>query len=492
MTAFRNAVGFGSETEGGRGGRILFIDNLNGSGLGSLRAAVETTGPRIIIPRVKGIIRDHNILRVNQPFMTLAMQVAQGDLVYEGMISVQTHDVVIRGFKGWGWDTDDGEGKGNRGPIAVEGTEAYNVVIDHWTAVGGIDENAAVSAGAHHVTYSWGRSYYALNNAGHPKGAHSKGLMNNNSSGGFVSFLYNLTAHDKDRNPEIKSGFTECIGHVAYNYGDKGGSKCGTNAQAHYEKCKFIEGPDTPPNQFGIGYDRIDTSLFNVYLRGNIGPGRLTDMGDEYLVTDIPAARISSVPLFEKNVQEDRPVEEVAALVIESAGALPLDSLDLAINADIANRTGTYKDRITDIPWPTLGNVPYPVDSDGDGIPDYWETQHGDDLDGYLDSFYEEESGDNEPPMVDIILPRQNVIVGKKVTIAGTSSDNINVERIELWANTNMLTVIRAPRANWSWTWNVPASQPNGECFIQAKSFDDSENMNTDMVRVVIHKFLDQ
>src|ERR1035438_4196241 len=70
------------------------VDNLNDSGPGSLRAAVEAEGPRIVVFRVGGSIALNTRLPIRHPFLTLDAQNAPGEgiLIRNHGIDVRTHD----------------------------------------------------------------------------------------------------------------------------------------------------------------------------------------------------------------------------------------------------------------------------------------------------------------------------------------------------------------------------------------------------------------
>ena len=67
LPAFAGAEGFGANTAGGRGGRVVEVTNLNDQGPGSLRAAIEAEGPRIVVFRVGGTIEVNSPLAIAQP-----------------------------------------------------------------------------------------------------------------------------------------------------------------------------------------------------------------------------------------------------------------------------------------------------------------------------------------------------------------------------------------------------------------------------------------
>ena len=77
---------------------------------------------------------------------------------------------------------------------------------------------------------------------------------------------------------------------------------------------------------------------------------------------------------------------------------------------------------------------------------------------------------DSQNPMVFITEPYQNEVVSGLVVVKGTSSDNNNVERVEVrvapnnWQNANGFQ-------NWAWAWNT-SQDLNGRYTLEARSFD--------------------
>src|SRR5438552_8348941 len=85
LKAFPTAEGFGANALGGRGGRVIEVTTLEDSGPGSLRAAMEASGPRIVVFRVSGTIALKDAIRVRTPYLTVAGQTSPGGVQIRGM-----------------------------------------------------------------------------------------------------------------------------------------------------------------------------------------------------------------------------------------------------------------------------------------------------------------------------------------------------------------------------------------------------------------------
>jgi pectate lyase len=103
LAAFPGAQGGGATSVGGRGGQVIEVTTLNDSGAGSLRACINTSGPRTCIFRIGGQIVNLSRLEVNNPYLTIAAQTAPGGGITIGganmsgeALFVNTHDVIVR------------------------------------------------------------------------------------------------------------------------------------------------------------------------------------------------------------------------------------------------------------------------------------------------------------------------------------------------------------------------------------------------------------
>src|SRR5215213_3736680 len=62
LPAFPGAEGPGAAATGGRGGKVIKVTTLAPTGAGSLQAALDATGPRIIVFAVSGVIKGNRTL----------------------------------------------------------------------------------------------------------------------------------------------------------------------------------------------------------------------------------------------------------------------------------------------------------------------------------------------------------------------------------------------------------------------------------------------
>lgn len=223
LKVFPGAEGFGTHTPAGRGGAVIKVTNLHDSGAGSLRAALEKSGPRIVVFEVGGTIRLSSDLNIQHPYITVAGQSAPppGILLRGAGIRITTHDVLVQHLRIRVGDDPVGPHPSNRDALQVLGPSSYNVVIDHISASWAIDETMSTWYAVHDITFSNNFMTESLNRSLHPKGPHSKGLLLGDHARN-ITVIGNLIAHHIDRNPQIKGDVSVIVlNNLMYNAGNR-------------------------------------------------------------------------------------------------------------------------------------------------------------------------------------------------------------------------------------------------------------------------------
>jgi len=398
--AFPGAEGAGRYTSGGRGGAVYEVPNLNDSGPGSLREAVNKSGKRTIVFRVSGAIRLLTDLKISKGDLTIAGQTAPGDgiCLRDQTTFIGANNVIIRFLRfrlGDSLKTEDD---------AIWGRERKKVIIDHCSASWSVDETMSIY-GNDSTTVQWCLLAESLYKSTHPKGAHGYGGI---WGGTNSSFHHNLFAHHSSRNPRFSGKETpKCVNfdyrnNVIYNWGDNsayGGEDGTINMVANYYKSgpatksskrnRIVEPsaelPSYPPGKWYIQDNTVEG--FPLISADNWAGGVQGSYSNPAVVRAFEP--FPFVPI------EQHSAEEAYARVLQYAGAIlpKRDAVDARIIQDVITGTASFEGsgydpgnaKITGIidsqsqvgGWPELFSLPAPADSDHDAMPDYWENSNG-------------------------------------------------------------------------------------------------------------------
>ncbi len=408
IPAFPGAEGFGAYSVGGRGGAVIEVTNLDDSGPGSLRAAIDASGPRIVVFRVSGTIGLVSSLVIRNPYITIAGQTAPGggitlrDLRAETdpLLAIQTHDVVVRYLT---WRAGPPAAGDAVGIIADHAHDTYNIVVDHNSMSWGIDQVFATWYDVHDITIQWNIFSEALNCSLHPKGCHSKGPMlgsyasdeRKDKPGAYnISFHHNLMAHNGERNPLVKtSGVCDVVNNVVYNpfgtFSHVDMDSQLTMLPVNYVGNYFKPGPNTTPGKYGIRAINPGSPGTEIYVQGNIGPHRMTsnlpeidivDPNSRQYVVSIrhPAAAVTTTTAFQAYDQVLAEAGANKGLSCDGTFFSRQDAIDARIVNDVKNGTGKIIDDPSQVGgWLTIAPAAPCADSDHDGMPDIWELKYG-------------------------------------------------------------------------------------------------------------------
>lgn len=399
--AFPGAEGYGRFAIGGRGGKVIAVTNLNDSGPGSLRDAVEQeVGPKTIVFNVSGNIQLKSRLVVSQPFVTIAGQTAPGKgiMISRAPIGLTGNDGIIRFLRVriGGGTTYDGMGL----------TGANHSIIDHCSISWTIDESFS-SRGAHNISLQRTLIAEALNVAGHDKYAAGKMHGYAATIGGDVgSFHHNLLAHNYGRNWSIGGGLNgdgyyggkiDIRNNVVYNWGARA-TDGGAN-QVNFVNNYYKPGVATKIFvALNAQIEGVGKGKQQYYFDGNVMPGyfdvKNQEKGRKFTVSNkaiVDYDVFLSKPFFESHVNTQS-AEAAYKNVLSDVGANQpvFDTHDQRIINETLKGTYTYKGSksgvggMIDTEQDAGGWENYPNeirdanwDTDQDGLPNWWEESKG-------------------------------------------------------------------------------------------------------------------
>lgn len=352
-TSGTKTVGYGRRAVGGAGGARRVVRNLKNSGPGSLRAALEGRGRRVVVFRVGGTIKLSSPIRIKYPYITVRGGTARtpGITVRGDAIMVVTHDVILRNLRLRPGDNSQNPSETDALTLnGAGGKPVYNVVVDHVSMTWGPDIGGlAILGDVSHVTIQNSVMGEGLYLSAHPEakralGGHSTAAnvtpMNNNGlQPRYLTFWHNLFTTSDERMPRLQAAScTDVVNNLIFNWGLK--AAAGNPRSLNLVGNWFRRGPMT--RRLEIWHSQtsgVAPSLFgrSIYQAGNVTDGFAFRRGGA------PKVFASTARCGGLSVRR-QPAFEARAAVMSGAGAiLPLrDSVDRRVIANVRNRVGRY------------------------------------------------------------------------------------------------------------------------------------------------------
>jgi len=411
--------------------------SIEGSLRHAIRSA---TGPRTIVFDVGGAIELRCRLAIRNSNLTIAAQTAPGGITLWGypvdiskasdvsirFLRVRTGDVNAKPL---GAATDTRQGKGAMdldasSANAVDISRCDRIILDHVSAAWGMDETLSVTH-SRNVTVQNSIIAESLNNSFHPKGPHGYGTLirgeltpaDQEAGIGGYTFFGNLWAQHRARNPSIggqqrlepnqkesarRRTDVNLVNNVVYGWGDQPTHRSELGeVRINFVGNYFVNGRASKSDYIFNENNPARTLMFqqaNMHdadrdEKHNGKPmNRTADVRRtfrQFDARDVLLGPTDGEPFnfFITVAEHVLPAEEAYARVVRSSGAsLSRDAVDMRVIDALVHRSGSlidsqemYRDGqgimagIDDLP---TQRRPGGFDTDGDGMPDEFETKH--------------------------------------------------------------------------------------------------------------------
>lgn len=421
--AFPDAEGYGRFAIGGRGGSVYHVTSLNDDVSnpqpGTFRYGItKVSGPRTIVFDVAGVIYLQGRLTCSDKYVTIAGQTAPGrGILLRGAPFGMASDGItrfIRMHRGHILDAADAN-KGLDG-LGMAGND--HAIMDHCSIAWTIDEGFS-SRGAKNITLQRTMISEALNIAGHPN--YSEGTahgyaatIGGGENGGLgSSYHHNLLAHNEGRNWSMSGGLDgagyydghhDMFNNVVYNWGGRatdGGTHEGQFVNNYYKM-----GPATTQKLLlKADLEGPHPGTQSYYVNGNIRMNsngtKTQDKKDDTYTVVVKAQHEQQWEVF-----VDKPFFESYATIETAENAYQSVLSDVGCNQPaLSNHDERIINETLNGTTSTMGgkckkhglidhedeaegyaglNIieasrPDGWDSDGDGLPDWWEHLTGTD-----------------------------------------------------------------------------------------------------------------
>ncbi len=372
--AFPGAQGWGRFATGGRAGTVYHVTNLNDSGAGSLRDAVSQPN-RIIVFDVAGVIKiSSRIVFKNNLYVAGQTAPGEGITVYGNGVSFSgANNIIVRYMR-----FRMGH-KGDSGKDAAGIANGTNMIFDHCSFSWGCDETFSINPdgkGTNPENITISNSIMGQGLMDHSAG----GLMQSNN----ITLYRNLYCDNSTRNNKVK-GKNQYVNNIVYNWSNgayiMGGDSEG-QSYCNIESNLFINGPAKGGAAFTGG-----NSNFHFYGDDNWQDRNMDGVFDPVLVTDYSASDRQSTP-YDYPELEKFPGNTLIENLLPTVGAsLPYRDYSDYYMIDEVMSFGKKGELISNEEnlvygapdtWTVWGGEKR-VDTDGDGMPDEWETANGTD-----------------------------------------------------------------------------------------------------------------